>query len=160
PGTARSIGQQVVLKPLGPGHYIDGDTGRVVFARVLGRDAAELDLLDTAPFLVQQPIKARSHLRVVTVGEDIFTAQLDAEGLPLDWRQVPAAHRAFRPYDPSPVVASGAIALSQRLRLGYSSQDWILDESGRPWFLDLNPAGQWLFLPGSVADKITSAIAH
>jgi hypothetical protein len=47
--------------------------------------------------------------------------------------------------------------LSAALGVGYSSQDWIEDVDGAHYFLDLNPGGQWLFLP--FADEVTAAIA-
>ena len=43
------------------------------------------------------------------------------------------------------------------MNLGYSSQDWI--ESDDMVFVDLNPAGQWLFLPSAVADAVSATIA-
>jgi hypothetical protein len=44
--------------------------------------------------------------------------------------------------------------------LGYSSQDWVIAPTGAALFLDLNPAGQWLFLPADVAEAATTAIAR
>jgi hypothetical protein len=43
--------------------------------------------------------------------------------------------------------------------VAYSSQDWIDDGAPEPAFIDLNPAGQWLFLPESIAGAVTEAIA-
>ncbi|HVE45526.1 MAG TPA: hypothetical protein VNA57_02100 [Acidimicrobiales bacterium] len=45
------------------------------------------------------------------------------------------------------------------LGVGYSSQDWVVDRSGQPWFLDLNPGGQWLFLPEPAASAVTASVA-
>jgi hypothetical protein len=42
---------------------------------------------------------------------------------------------------------------------GFTSQDWIETDRGEHVFLDLNPAGQWLFLPEQVSDSATRAIA-
>jgi hypothetical protein len=44
--------------------------------------------------------------------------------------------------------------------VGYSSQDWIVTATGVSHFIDLNPAGQWLFLPNPGAREITDAIAE
>lgn len=52
-----------------------------------------------------------------------------------------------------------ALQAARVCRVGYSSQDWMADHDGHWWFLDLNPAGQWLFLPAQVADRVTQGLA-
>jgi hypothetical protein len=150
-----------VVKPLGPAAYVDDDqTDRVVAAQ--RADVASLNdqLLAGAPFLFQEEIRARAHLRIVTVEATAWAARLTADGLPLDWRFEDAAHESFVPAPRTTAeVKTAAIALAQAARVGYSSQDWIETVDGEFVFLDLNPAGQWLFLPGSVAEAVTHAIA-
>ncbi|MCA1671117.1 MAG: hypothetical protein LC799_02545, partial [Actinobacteria bacterium] len=111
-----------------------------------------------APFIAQQRIVARVHLRVVTVGARAWAAQLDARGLPLDWRQSATAHGSWTPAS-MPEVEAMAITVAHSIRTGYTSQDWIMDDRGKCWFIDGNPGGQWLFLPDEVAVPVTGAIA-
>jgi hypothetical protein len=156
---AEVLGDRFVVKPLGPGNF-ENEKGqqRVVFASVVtGGDLVGIDLLD-APFLSQQRLSAKEHLRVVTVQEDAWTAVLDAEGMPLDWRRNGNAHQSFTVSGPHRRVADDALSLAASLGVGYSSQDWLVDDEG-PCFLDMNPGGQWLFLPHEVADAATKAIA-
>lgn len=151
------FGDKVVVKPLGPDQYIVGGEARHVPAQQIAvNDLTDADMA-VAPFLYQQVLRARRHLRVVTVGSRVFVAALDAAGLPLDWREHDAAHDAFEPAS-YPRVAASAIVLAQALEVGYSSQDWIETDEDT-YFLDLNPAGQWLFLPSAVADQVTAAHA-
>lgn len=153
------LGDVVVAKPLGPGHFV-GDDGQaqVVWAAELSRDDPRLAALAGAPFLLQERVAARRHLRVVTCADQAWSCELDAEALPLDWRRDDDAHHSFRPVS-APGIESQALALASDLGLGYSSQDWIDDGAGAPAFIDLNPAGQWLFLPEPVSAQVTSAIA-
>jgi hypothetical protein len=154
------LGDHLVVKPMAAGHFRDATgTGRVIHATEMHRSDKRLDLLAGAPFLVQQRIRACAHLRVVTVGQDAWVCELDADGRPLDWRADESAHSSFRSAQ-HPEVAIQAIALTTKLGLGYSSQDWLIDAKGATLFLDLNPAGQWLFLPDEVAEQITMAIAR
>lgn len=51
------------------------------------------------------------------------------------------------------------VTISRRLGLGYSSQDWILTPDYEEVLLDVNPAGQWLFLPESIGSEVSRAIA-
>lgn len=156
---ADQLGEPFVLKPLGPGNFED-DHGeqRVVFVREAR--AADLSAVDLkhAPFLAQRAIRAQLHLRVVTVGHEAWVAELDATGLPLDWREHGPAHTSFRPAARWEEVAKAAVALAASLRVGFSCQDWVVDDDG-PVFLDLNPGGQWLFLPDAVARPATEALA-
>jgi hypothetical protein len=154
------LGDPLVVKPLAAGHFRDASgAGRVVHATDLSRSDERLELLAGAPFLVQKRIDARAHLRVVTVRGNAWVGELDAAGLPLDWRADAAAHTSFMAVT-RPDLAAAAIRLTRKLGLGYSSQDWVIDAHGVVWFLDLNPAGQWLFLPAAVSEEATNAIAR
>jgi hypothetical protein len=126
----------------------------------MGSSDFRLEHLHTSPFIVQQRVEAMAHLRVVTVGSDAWGARLEAQGLPVDWREAPEAHRRFAAGSLPGDVEASAVAIASQLKLGFSSQDWVIDREQRPWFLDLNPAGQWLFLPESVAQAATQAIAR
>ncbi len=50
------------------------------------------------------------------------------------------------------------MALVEHLHLGYSSQDWLLCDDGC-YVVDINPAGQWLFLPEPIGNSVADAIA-
>jgi hypothetical protein len=153
------LGEVVVVKPLGPPDF-DDDVGAtwVVHTREVGRSDRVLDGLGGAPFLVQERLDADRHLRVVTVLDQAWVCELDAEGLALDWRTVDEAHDSFVVSFGEMTVAADAIRLAHALEVRYSSQDWIASGTRRV-FLDLNPAGQWLFLPGVVAGDVTQSIA-
>jgi hypothetical protein len=157
---AERLGESFVLKSLGPGNFAD-DQGlqQVVFVRETRADDLEgVDLLH-APFLAQRTVHADFHLRVVTVGERTWAAELPASGLPLDWRAHGPAHRSFQATSSWIEVENAAATLASALRVGFSCQDWVVDADG-PAFLDLNPGGQWLFLPDKVAAPATAALAH
>ena len=88
-----------------------------------------------------------------------WTCELQADGRPLDWRQDADAHTAWTVSDDRP-VAQLALGVAAGLQLGYSCQDWIVDRCGTAWLVDVNPAGQWLFLPEPVAAAVSGAIAE
>jgi hypothetical protein len=105
---------------------------------------------------VQEALDADRHLRIVTVGGRSWECELPATDLPVDWRRDSTAHESFvRCAEPE--VGRDAIRLAQAMGVGYSSQDWIVAD-GVAYFVDLNPAGQWLFLPDEVASEVTCAI--
>jgi glutathione synthase/RimK-type ligase-like ATP-grasp enzyme len=151
-------GDPLVLKPLGPGYFHEQGVPQVVYASEAASAAPALAALGTVPFLAQERLLARRHLRVVTVRHRVWTAALDASGIGLDWRSDTEAHGAFEPAETPGQVQQAALGLAVSLGLGFSSQDWVETADGY-WFLDLNPSGQWLFLPELVARPVTTAVA-
>ena len=148
----------VVVKPLGPGHYIEGGIAYNVFAKSVSLAAITDANLKDAPFLVQERLRATRHLRIVTVRNEAWAAALDADGLPLDWRAEPSAHEAFTDWKLDEATRHRALMVTARLGLGFSSQDWVVTQSGT-YLLDVNPGGQWLFLPSAVSSSVAQAIA-
>lgn len=148
-----------VAKTLGPGSFIDGDgNGRVVPTRIV--DISDRDTIARVPFILQRLIEARAHARVITVNDKAFSATLPAADLPLDWRMSPTGHYGFTPRPAPERIHRLAVLAAAHTRVGYSAQDWIQDSAGDWWFIDLNPAGQWLFLPNEIAAPVTAAIAR
>jgi hypothetical protein len=146
-----------IVKALGRAHYFDGEDARVVFAQGIDDDRLG-DVEGGVPLIFQERLEAVAHLRVVTVCGRVWTSRLDASGLPLDWRAAATAHDSFEVAPTPSDVASGAEAVARALRLGYSSQDWIVTEDGS-YLVDVNPGGQWLFLPEPTATDVALEIA-
>ena len=158
PAQARQVlGDEFVVKPLSTGFFRRDDEAWAVYAnRLEGSEASALEF-GAAPFLAQELIVADHHYRIVTVGMSAWAARLSAAGRQLDWRQEADAHREWQPVD-APALCVEAVRLAQALHIGYSSQDWIGSTRGTT-FLDLNPGGQWMFLPADVSGPVTEAIA-
>jgi len=153
------LGESFVAKPLGPGQFTrERGESQALFATELAREAPELEALAGAPFLLQERIEAHRHLRIVTARERFWVCALEASELPLDWRRVDTAHDAFAPSSAYDDIGRLALQIADALGVGYSSQDWAISDCGA-FFLDLNPSGQWLFLPEPVASEVTAAIA-
>lgn len=147
-----------IVKTLGHGHYVEDDVARVVFTQRIEDD--QLPRLEAGlPLLFQQELVAREHLRVVVVRDRVWTCSLSAEGLPLDWRAEESAHDAFLAVETPDEIRRDALKVARALQLGYASQDWIVTAEGT-FLVDVNPGGQWLFLPEPFATEISVAIAE
>ncbi len=126
----------VVAKAVSPG------TGITPHVDIL--TGAELDRIDGCPTFLQQFVKAKADLRVVTVGEQSWVWRRDrAEGV-VDWRAVDPSGTGFRKID-NQKVSDLATELTATLRLTMSVSDWLDTDDG-PVFLETNPQGSWLFL--------------
>lgn len=155
----QAFDNEIVLKPLGAGHYVEEGQPFTVHATAAETSSVSNQSLAVAPFLIQERLNAYRHWRVVTVAEQVWTAALDAKGYSLDWRRDALAHTSFRDTIAPSEIDSGALRIARHLSLGYSSQDWIETADGA-YLIDVNPSGQWLFLPESIGTAVAVAIAN
>lgn len=154
-----ALGDELIVKPLGRSQYTDAaGTEQVIWTSDVRRDSPVLDALAGAPFIVQKRLRSERHLRAVTVQDHCWVCELAAAELPVDWRREETSHHSFV-IASEPGVEREALSMADALGVGYSSQDWIVSDEV-PYFIDLNPAGQWLFLPEPAGSAITSAIAR
>lgn len=153
------LGRQFVLKPLGPGQFTDpGGDRKVVHVRRIDADSLGRVDLSASPFIAQEAVEAVRHLRIVTLEDSAWVAELDATDVPTDWRESDLAHRSFRPAAAVTSIAADAVRLAREMRVRMSSQDWIVTSTGT-FFVDCNPSGQWLFLPEEIHQPATRALA-
>lgn len=152
---------EVIVKPLGSGQFLDGTQMKTVYAESMLPTDPRLDNLGKAPFIVQERVKAERHWRVVTVGAQVWAGVLRVEPAdPADWRRVAENHTSFEDHgDVNAEISNGAIAIARHFELGYSSQDWVETSDRRTVLLDVNPSGQWLFLPERVGEEVAMALA-
>lgn len=150
--------KEVVVKPVRYGLLRTDDRPRLAYTTEVGE--AELASLEGPPVILQERLNADVHLRIVTVGDSVFTGQVRADEV--DWRATLENHGRFEPAprDIHESAASLALSLTQALGLGFSAQDWIVTLDRGPVFLEANPNGQWLFLDPLWDGAITTAIAE
>lgn len=154
----RELGDDAIIKPLSSGAFVDSEKQpQAVHTAPLTCEILEQGDFGAAPFVAQERIDAKQHLRVVTAGSTVRTAALDADCWPLDWRTADEAHNSWVLHK-ALEVENQAIRLATEIGIGFSSQDWLVPAVGPPTFIDLNPAGQWMFLPDDVANPITEHI--
>ena len=124
----------------------------------------ELDLIGNvqfAPVIFQEYIEARCDLRITVVGDEIFPAAIFSQetAYKFDFRMdihnshIEAAHL--------PAAVEAQIhALMSRLGLIYGAIDMRLTPDDRYIFLEINPAGQWLFVEQRSMQPITTSLAR
>lgn len=123
----------------------------------------ELDKIDNvkyAPVIFQSYIEADVDLRITVVGDRIFPAAIHSQdtSYKVDFRMDIGAARieaATLPAD----VETKLIELMRRLGLVYGAIDMRRRPDGSHVFLEINPAGQWLFIERQTGQKITEALA-
>ncbi len=99
-------------------------------------------------------------MRVTVVGHRLFAAEIDARR-----SRSPDAYRGFEdqcrfaPCRVPAAVAAGLRRLLADLGLEFAAVDFRRRPDGAWCFLELNPAGQWLWVERRTGQPITEALA-
>lgn len=156
---ARAFAEQwgidnVVYKIFAATYQVWRETRRLTVA-----DLAQLDRLHLAPVIFQEYVPGVADIRVTVVGDDLFAMAIDGRDSPdIDFRlrMRTAGTSAVRLPDE---VASGLRALMAHFGLVYGGADFRLTPDGEYVFLEVNPAGEFLFCEYGAGYPITDAVA-
>ncbi len=120
-----------------------------------------MDAVRFAPVIFQRYVEAAVDLRVTVVGNEIFPAALYSQrsAYPIDLR-MDMANTRIEAHDMPREVQNGLRELMRRLGIVYGAIDMRMTPVGEYVFLEVNPAGQWLFIEGRSGQPITAALAR
>ncbi|MGH9477323.1 MAG: helix-turn-helix domain-containing protein [Terriglobales bacterium] len=159
-------GGAMIYKPLsfyrrevGPGRMDAIYTNRVQRADLIRRR----DQVRAAPCIFQEFIPKRAELRVTVMGDQVFTVEIDARASPagrVDWRHYDMAKTKWCRCELPPAVADSVHRLMRRLGLAFGCLDLVVSPSGEVTFLEINPAGQWLWLEPLTGLPLLDAFAN
>jgi glutathione synthase/RimK-type ligase-like ATP-grasp enzyme len=123
-------------------------------------DLELLDSLQLAPVIFQEYIPAVADIRVTIVGDAIFPMAIDSRGTSyeVDFRVSLAEARTSAVELPDRMMAALKL-LMKRFGLVYGAVDLRLTDSGDYVFLEINPAGEFLFAENGTGFPITDAVA-
>jgi glutathione synthase/RimK-type ligase-like ATP-grasp enzyme len=124
----------------------------------------ELTLLDhvrLAPVIFQEYVPAAVDLRVTIIGSDVFAAAIHSQETTyrVDFRMDMNRARTEAAVLPDEVTRR-LLELMARLGLVYGAVDMRLTPDGAYVFLEVNPAGQWLFVEQRTRQPITRTLAQ
>ncbi len=125
---------------------------------------AELDGLDavrTAPVIFQEYIEADVDLRVTMIGPHCFPAAIDSQATRyrVDFR-MDMERAAVRADRLPPDIEQGLQRLMKQLGLVYGAIDLRRTPQGEHVFLEINPAGQFLFVEEKSGQPIAATLAQ
>lgn len=147
---------RVIYKPFGP----DAQEWRET--RIFGDEERQhIASLRHAPVIFQKFIPGLDY-RVTVVGDKVFAASVDARdaAYPIDFR-MNIENTDIRATQLPDDVAGPLLALVKRLGLVYGAADFRRDDhTGEFHFLEVNPAGQWLFVEVETGQPIAAAMAE
>jgi glutathione synthase/RimK-type ligase-like ATP-grasp enzyme len=122
-------------------------------------DLNHLDQVKHAPHLFQQRVDKQSDIRVTVIGTKVFATHIESQkgSGKLDWRNdysVPMTEWKL-PDD----LSEQCIEMLKALGLNYGAFDFCLDKNGRYVFLEVNPAGQYLWVEERTKQPLSEEMA-
>lgn len=143
--------------------YEDGLEKVVFTSRIKAEDLDALESLQYSPMTFQACIPKALELRVTVVGQQIFSAEIDSQAqveTSLDWRRdgrglIGQWKRHTLPAD----LEARILRLMDAFGLNYGAMDFILTPDGRYVFLEVNPAGEFMWLQKHPGLPIAEALA-
>jgi glutathione synthase/RimK-type ligase-like ATP-grasp enzyme len=148
----RAMGARTVCKPLTPPLHMLGH------ARIVSVAEDAMAGIEYAPVILQQCIERGVDLRLVVVGEDVFCGAIEFAGEWEDWRL--AGEPVYQVYRPDDALIGDVRRFMSALGLAMGSLDLRVDPIGEPFFLEVNPSGQFLFLELELDLPISESIAR
>lgn len=128
-------------------------------ARVWPADLARIDSVALAPVTFQHFVPADLDLRTTVVDGSMFTAAIRSDAdHQVDYRQG-LGSAEMTPYRLPDDVADRLQALMDRLDLAFGAVDFRVTPDGEHVFLEVNPAGEYLFVSDRIELPIPEAIA-
>jgi glutathione synthase/RimK-type ligase-like ATP-grasp enzyme len=128
--------------------------------RLTSEDEAHAQSIAYAPVIFQKHVPAVADLRVTAVGKQLFAAAVDVRNA--DYPQDVRMNLNVK-YEAHELPRETAIklgALMERLGLVYGAIDLRLTPDGRYVFLEINPAGQFLYIEKATGQLISKALAQ
>jgi hypothetical protein len=142
-------GGEIVYKPLrGLPWQGEKNIWMSFTSRLTEDQLVEDDLLRSSPGIYQQLIPKAFELRVTVMGNCILAARIssqDTERGQLDWRRATEEIKAT-PFDLPPQIAGLCLRLMAKLGIVFGCFDFIVTPEDDYVFLEVNEAGQFLFL--------------
>lgn len=123
-------------------------------------DMPMIDSVRFAPVIFQAYVPSVSDLRVTVVGRTIHAAAADTARAEYatDVRMNPGI--SWRPYELPGAVAKQVLAMMDAFGLEYGAFDFRVTPQGRHVFLEVNPAGQFLFIENAAGLPISAELAR
>jgi glutathione synthase/RimK-type ligase-like ATP-grasp enzyme len=123
-------------------------------------DIPYLNQVTHAPHLFQRRIRKQCELRVTVVGKEIFCISIDSQSGQgkIDWRLDYSVE--MEKFELPKSIKDLCFALLKKLGLNYGAIDLIKTDDDRYVFLEINPAGQYMWIEERTDLPISIAIAN
>lgn len=151
---------RAIYKPFHPAQWDKDDQVAVLLTSEVGPgDLPEDEILRLTPGIFQEKVEKDHELRVTVMGEHVVTAKLlsqRSEETRTDWR-AGAGRLDVEPGELPREVEEGCLRVMRSLGILFGAFDFIVTPEGEHVFLEVNPAGQFLWVEETCPDLLLLA---
>ena len=152
--------KKVIVKPVSHGLVSDSDNSVFSFytQEIQATDFSSKNERFELPIYLQEKIHNEYDLRVTVVGDKIFPVKILKSGSEnnVDWRK-PTIIKEYEKIDIPELLKEKILKLNRSLNLIYSAMDFIYT-GNKYFFLEVNPAGEWVWLDLELKLRIKESI--
>lgn len=156
----RHFSEELVIKSIDTVYLRDGADALFAYTSVLSITDLTDANLHAAPVIAQEFISPKKDVRVTVVGDRAFAYEIlvDGKAAPGDWRLHKRDQLQYLQIELAPGIERKCVDLCAQLGLPFGAID-LIDSDGNFIFVEVNPTGEWAWLPGaeaSVSDVIAA----
>ncbi len=155
---------RIIAKPVRMGYFDFGDRQTCVFTTPVAEEHLRDDeAIQLAPVIYQGLIPKSYDIRVTIVDKKVFSAAIDSQSVAsaqTDWRQSETEDLPHSVHQLPTSVEAMCLAYMDELGLSFGALDLILTPKNEYVFLEINSAGQWVWIEDKLDLPISKAIAE
>ena len=118
--------------------------------------------IEQAPCIFQEYLDKDFELRITVVGDQVFPVKINSQKnskTKFDWRK-DQTHVEYELFVLPDELKTKLLRLHREFKIVYGAYDFIVDPKGTYYFLEVNPAGQWLWMEEVLGINISETIAN
>lgn len=151
---------KTVIKPIKSGLIEDSRSQQVIFTSLI-TDTQEIERIKFCPTYFQRFINKTADVRVTVVGDEIFAALINSQEYDetkVDWRSSENLKLKYERIVLPSNLKYMCLELTKKLNLNFGAIDFVIDQNGDFFFLEINPNGQWAWIERQLDYKISFEI--
>lgn len=150
-----------IVKSLDTALLYDGQTELFAYTNIVsGKELLEAEI-STAPVIIQELLEDKIDLRVTVVGNQVFPARILSQGKGIygDWRRNKKEDLQYIPTELPEELKTKLVRFVRKMDLCFAGIDLAIS-SGKYYFIESNPTGEWGWLVKTTHFPIDVEIAN
>ncbi len=154
----RTANSRLCIKPMHLGIFEIKDEIYIPYNTIISYE--DISAVDNYPTLIQEYVEKQYEVRVVIIGEAVFSIRIDSQknaDTKFDWRTNNCMAVEYSITEIPFEIENKCKQLMSEFNVNFASMDLAINENGEYVFLDLNPNGQWAWLDELLNLNMTNA---